>query len=479
MVMTKNREDEKMKTRILSCLFLCLMFAGCVPTPEEEIVVGKNTEEMIAAAATLDSERQTEEARYEHPDRYAIVLNSIGGKLTVTVDAAVIVPDGPLPIVRAAPSRFNEDDVRRFIPPLLGEDPYYYDGVYPKSYWRQRLDEAIDAIDHWDTYGKNYFNEYDTVEEARKGLERLNKQLNEAPDEPVRVDPDFSFLPITAFNKDGPIETSDNYVSARFVDPSGSYGTVWFSNNREVSGTAEFEYYRDSDRVNRNYVDTIIDVTKDLSVSKPEAERQAVAIAEKLGFSDFALTESYGANAFYNGPGDYAPVWTFVFTRCFKDAQVTYINHSSITHGMDYQKALQDEVLFIDIDDNGLYYLRYEGPLTILDTVAEQTNLKPFSEIQTIFERMVVLKDNEADHPETGESHYTERYVITEVRLGLALVREQNKDTVLLVPAWDFLGHSEITWTDGQVTVVCPDDNGSFLTINAIDGSIIDRANGY
>jgi hypothetical protein len=58
-------------------------------------------------------------------------------------------------------------------------------------------------------------------------------------------------------------------------------------------------------------------------------------------------------------------------------------------------------------------------------------------------------------------------------------VREQNCDTGLLIPVWDFRGYEYVSGDiEGSYLV---ESNGykSFLTINAIDGSIIDRSSGY
>lgn len=468
-----------MKRIIILCLSLALLLA-CVPTPEEEFVVGKNTESMISAAVDPESEAASIAAELGAPERYQVELKSDGGHLTVSVDAELFLPDGPLPIVRAELRTFNEDDIARYVSALLGDDPYFFDGKLPKSYWRERLDAAIDAIDHWDTYGMNYFNEYDTIEEAKASLSKLQKLLNEAPDEPVRVEPDFTFQQSRTFNSEGEVPSNDTYFSASFVDASGTFGNIWYDNARDIVGSADFWYMRDYNHTNPNFMDVLTDVSKDLKTTQSEAEQQAIAVVQSLGLNDFTLVKSYGSNAYYNEPSDYAPVWTCVFTRKLGAGQVTHANTINMEGDIEYAKRLQNEVIYVDIDDGGVYYLRYEGPLTILETVAEQTNLKPFSEIQTIFERMVLLKDNYADRPLIdGDKYVDDRYVVTEIRLGLVMVHEQNKDTVLLVPAWDFLGHYERTWPEGNVSVRDRDECYPFLTINAVDGSIIDRRAGY
>ena len=89
--------------------------------------------------------------------------------------------------------------------------------------------------------------------------------------------------------------------------------------------------------------------------------------------------------------------------------------------------------------------------------------------------KMVVIVDNIVD-ADTRE--ITGKYVITTVRLGLMSIREKDSETGLLIPVWDFLGYSE-SQHGKSVTLLDTNELEPFLTINAVDGSIIERGNGY
>ena len=230
---------------------------------------------------------------------------------------------------------------------------------------------------------------------------------------------------------------------------------------------------------NERFTQRVKDLLSGFSTVKLfKAEAQAAALLEKLGMDDFALAISYGANAFYNDPGDLTPVWTCVFTRTVRGVPMNFANAES---AWAYRTTLEQESVYVMIDDGGVFAFRYDSPLELLETVTESAALLPFDKVQAQFERMVLLKNNTVDsEPSPSRS---DRYVIGSVRLGLVAVREQDKDTALLVPAWDFLGHSEHT---GQLDANTPytwveakNECRSFLTVNAVDGSIIDRAAGY
>lgn len=77
-----------------------------------------------------------------------------------------------------------------------------------------------------------------------------------------------------------------------------------------------------------------------------------------------------------------------------------------------------------------------------------------------------------------------EQYGITveEIRLELRRVREQNSVTDgLLIPVWSFYGNQWQTKKDGSEPEITGTEGSQtcLLTINAVDGSIIDLAKGY
>ena len=110
----------------------------------------------------------------------------------------------------------------------------------------------------------------------------------------------------------------------------------------------------------------------------------------------------------------------------------------------------------------------------------DETDLLPFDKIRAIFEKMVTIVGNNVDFNSVFDASGGVEYHITEVRLGLVSISEHNSDNILLVPAWDFLGYergrisADVNWGTRSTNKLEP-----FLTINAIDGSIIDRSLGY
>ena len=95
-----------------------------------------------------------------------------------------------------------------------------------------------------------------------------------------------------------------------------------------------------------------------------------------------------------------------------------------------------------------------------------------------IYEKMMVVTN--ADNMQYENSRV---YNIDRIVLGYARIYEPSTDahTGIMIPVWDFFGSmtSESEYNGETESNTSKDPNESFLTINAVDGSIIDRNLGY
>ena len=103
----------------------------------------------------------------------------------------------------------------------------------------------------------------------------------------------------------------------------------------------------------------------------------------------------------------------------------------------------------------------------------------PLDEAVSIFEKQLgfVYADSirrvQIEHPSIR---------ITEIRLGLTRVLEQNAERqAYLVPSWTFFGIEHMISYNNMVGFEGYGFDGTtaILTINAVDGSVIDRQAGY
>ena len=95
--------------------------------------------------------------------------------------------------------------------------------------------------------------------------------------------------------------------------------------------------------------------------------------------------------------------------------------------------------------------------------------MKSFDEVKNIFEKMVTIVNAEDSIAENSQGTEIQ---IDRVVLGYVRVSEADSyNTGLLVPVWDFMGKIKDSYG--------VENQRSILAVNAIDGSVIDRALGY
>ena len=144
------------------------------------------------------------------------------------------------------------------------------------------------------------------------------------------------------------------------------------------------------------------------------------------------------------------------------------------------------ETMSIFITNDGIQCVIWSSPIEVTDTVVEQAKLLPFEDVMDIFKKMTPIIYTPNTQNEAGQfmDNLIEQYGITveEIRLELRRVREQNSVTDgLLIPVWSFYGNQWQTKKDGSEPEITGTEGSQtcLLTINAVDGSIIDLAKGY
>lgn len=220
-----------------------------------------------------------------------------------------------------------------------------------------------------------------------------------------------------------------------------------------------------------------------VTLTEAEAIGMADNLLAKLGIADF----QYYEGGLYNEVLDiryqydldetegvpYRKEYIFSYMRKIDGAFVTFDangKHEEGWNGGDYvKKDWNIECIEIRINDSGIIGFDYYAPLTIVETVVDQSNMKTFEEVRSTFETMVTVAN--AEDPDIREENTT--IEIDRVILGYARISEADSyDTGLMVPVWDFKGKKTDSY--GYLS-----DYGSVMTINAIDGSVIDRNLGY
>ena len=214
------------------------------------------------------------------------------------------------------------------------------------------------------------------------------------------------------------------------------------------------------------------------SISQEEAKAQADAIADKVAphmdyvacgildrlrflFDFQPLPNVHQAWIFY-----YAPVYDIPCNL----APVSLVawQYGKVNLGV----SSNEESLRIVINDDGLQALNYSTPNNITETLQEDCALLPFDEIMTIARSQMPFTATSVEN--NADAQRKAQVNVYEIRLGyMRVLRSDQPDSLMLVPVWDFYGTTRIG--------VSFDDSAlhSMITINAIDGTVIDRSYGF
>ena len=129
------------------------------------------------------------------------------------------------------------------------------------------------------------------------------------------------------------------------------------------------------------------------------------------------------------------------------------------------------ETIYAIVQDQAVTQFVWQYPCEIVTMDNANVSLLSFDEIMKIFQKQIFMNVYlDKGFPETMH--------ITDIRFSYLRMKKLNSEEFYLLPVWDFLGYCTDEEADDPLSRSWY-DNQSFLTINAIDGSIIDRNVGY
>ena len=119
-----------------------------------------------------------------------------------------------------------------------------------------------------------------------------------------------------------------------------------------------------------------------------------------------------------------------------------------------------------------LVSLKWQNPSEIVQIDNENAKLLPWDTIEQRCKEQLDRMLTPATYSPSGEPTAIH---INRIELGLTKLLMPNSKSYKLIPTWSFLGYDEAATSraDDAGAAIC------FVTINALDGSIVDRGNMY
>ena len=510
---------------------MIIALTGCADNPDSAIIKNKDFDNLIEEAENTENteesvnmEQMTQDVEEKY-DTYVTTISDDNLHINVNVDARVEIPStDKLSIYRVKQADVSQDMLDK-VRTTLAPDVKLYDGAILNIETKQDLEPQIQyckdelvAIEDGtsDILPENielakeetlnvlaeleakYENAPDSITFEGNGSDNMIKTVSEL----YSANPDSEYYmwqsQLTSEGDEVFYGISDGkngeYISL-YVQNNEDYGNVirytkntighTFASSIYVGDTASLELYKE-DEENQVAQDNGMTVNctdkETLNVSIEDARTQADKLLKELGLNDFACSDEgkYNEIPDCRSVSDlyYRPVYKFTYLRTVDNTMVS--NEAGAKHfeewsGDDYvKKDWPGETIVVMVNDTGIVGFYYNCPIEITETVVEKSQLKTFDEVKSTFEEMVIISHG-VDDLTKEEASYMKNIDIDNVVLRYARISEaDNFDSGLLVPVWDFEG----TIDDGYswVKETMPE---SVLTINAIDGTIIDHTLGY
>lgn len=528
-----KKDSVKKKIDILLVILLALLIlSGCQKKLETSLVIGNSTVKLLEMAkVSQNTQEDISKTLGIRSNQYETYFEDRSGNIKVTVDADVVLPDADnIPIVRVITKYFSQDTVNKLIDVLFKEGTLYD----PKSITEltksdirkllvqfeqkkaqleaQGIRPTEEDIGDSEVYASNNDrsskdDKFSTSSVNKNQLDQvidiiaLYKQMLEtAPDKKnyKEVSGELHTQDISGMSKENQAEYKGKMFEVAHVgqlNENGGMSSLFVVNN-EASYTSHIQVinrkdydvaggmYYTEEQWNQTADDN--DKAKVADLAYPAiTEESAVTLANQflnqidIDYMNCASVEKVigGSSSEFAGGikiGNLLKAYRLQYVREVSDVPITYTNVGSSWDDRDTSNTwIWDyERMTLILDDSGIVEMIWESPYEITETVTKNTAMLPFSEIQDIFKKIILV-----DY--AGYSEYGIDLNISEIRLGLARITEENDwKKGLLIPVWDFFGTATYYYGDRDKYTV--DDCGeSYLTINAIDGSIIDRQRGY
>ena len=223
---------------------------------------------------------------------------------------------------------------------------------------------------------------------------------------------------------------------------------------------------------------TIGKTLKGQTLTVEEAEAMANKIITQMA-PDYALRTSFGVKGEngINGQFYQTMAYCFCYTRTVSDVPITYVDHRNINAEFvdtAMAPAPGQELITVVIHEDRIVNFYWQDPYEIGGIIQAETKLLPFEEIMGIFGTIAPLSIQSTENDTGAKSKANNGMHITEIRLGyMPVLCKDNPNQWELRPVWDFMG--------SRILPLATYDYPSYslLTIDAIDGTIIDRNYGY
>lgn len=509
---------KRKKCCILVSILLFLFCIACIPTPNNDIVVlkGDQSIESNYEQPSFPTYERSDlsflvsgvpKAAYQDGSLSAAELKQYEVLTTVTVDAKVVTPTKLVfPRLAIHPESLAEETMRSFVSACRPLDQWKMhcsgDGVTQENI-KQQMHYYLNLIDEsnplWNAItvdGVSY--DGDDVNYAKDSLFKQVQMLQEElGDAPSQLDGDRIIDQAFLGDEHLYAETEEVMPDRIYITfDNGITDEICFLSGR-VLGTPAFQMNNATSRLYKR-------AKTHPAVPILQAQIYADAFVTKIVGVEFSLEES-GTDSFINMQLPFTEwmfegVYCFLYVPIIEGIQMNYadvpymeneLNWSNTHPETQFNEVKPQSALFVYVDETGVIGAVWKNACNYRITEALQAspNLLPFDEIMKRFNQQIsygtYFSVCNRLYPDLLPEKET--LIIDRIELGYACVLSKHTSTEYeLIPVWDFYGYMDEQYTKKSGYMTNKDNvrresqtGRVYLTINAIDGTIVNRIIGY
>jgi len=469
--------------------YIIISLGGCQSNPVEEVVVGKNEEKLESIIQDTSSSAEIDESQVKsvatvlehYQDSYSGAENSV----QINIDADAILLSEAMPVIRVKPHEITSDELQRWAEVLLeGNTAYEPPTTMTKNELQTEILKIKQLLGDPNTLAEAYTNESD-IEYAKAYWEEqlafYESKYESAPDSYVRTETDWIFHPSTYYDYQAELgdEKDPDIIGLQAVK---SIATIdghqvvleAYNRNEEDYRIHNLWFY---------YTDDSIYEKGTMQKSQEEAIAMVKSTLERAGLESWNLTI---CNQVKNESRSY---YDMVSHPVYEGVCVTPLPQlATIDIAESYSALSYYEELRIRVSNGKIVSLEWQAPMEILSVENPEVTLLSFDEIKKGFKNQM-----QVEYTLYRTSEYDEESTVFSAEINIdeincALVRIQVPDQsneFYYVPAWSFYGDTGIDYGNGMQFFKDGEDASydyikePYLTINALDGSIINVSLGY
>jgi len=509
-------------TLMLVFLLVFCAITGCVQTPDNDIVVGKNKIDEAHVVNAPDSNPQELEQPEHLTDSFDTKVGEIMLPFTVKVDADIKVPESGIYPVYSV-SKANLLDAETAVKII----EYLFDGCDTYDAGDNFVDDVMVNCKLTKTM---LTMKQDTIRKALSSANpELNEYLNQYGREVYDAHIDSFRSRMSEFDGYPYVDSIDQLGFSRF-DPSAHNSTFWsvladvggmeYRRLNIVQGLGQEYFECLMYDAGRKHSTEFIDQdnigcagylyhdynAKPCEISIEDAEKYADEFMRATGLDKkFAKVYAGSTRAFdpFAFANSHVERRAFVYVPKLNDTHMAYVSMEKMLDITCARLLTPEAMMAVDalyypnalkiyVDSEGIERIHWRScvPDEIAGTVSENAKLMPFEDVYKIFKDKVGVQGNNK-YFSGKEEHMPEESIININNIELAYYRVKSgtdAEDFALIPVWVFYGNTELkynTQSDSEYqaskdgTCILGGAGYAFMIINAMDGSIVNFSRGY